>query len=87
MVFVVRSYGFSIVKCSKDPYCMENLSDKPEFATLKEALWNELQTKLKETNDPRIFNQGEVFDRYEYIGGDEHSWANYVNGTWQKQCY
>jgi arylsulfatase A-like enzyme len=71
----------------KDPYCMENLSGKPEFATLKETLWNELQTKLKETNDPRIFNQGEVFDRYEYIGGDEHSWANYVNGTWQKQCY
>lgn len=70
-----------------DPFCMKNLADNPEFAGRKEELWNELGAKLKETGDPRIFGDGEVFDAYEYVDNAPHSWANYLAGTWRKQNY
>jgi arylsulfatase A-like enzyme len=70
-----------------DPYCMTNLADDPQFAQTRESLWKELEAKLKETGDPRIFGNGDLFDTYEYTGDAPHSWVNYVNGTWQKQVY
>lgn len=70
-----------------DPFCMINLADNPDFADIKMSLWKELQTKLKATEDPRIFGNGDIFDSYEYVGDAPHSWANYLNRTWQKQAY
>ncbi|MGE4488919.1 MAG: sulfatase [Kiritimatiellales bacterium] len=70
-----------------DPFCMTNLATDPEFAGIKDSLWKELEAKLKETEDPRILGNGDRFDRYEYVGEAPHSWANYVNGTWQPQVY
>lgn len=68
-----------------DPYCIENLAHVPEHAALKEKLWQELQTKLRETGDPRIFGNGDIFDTYEYTGGAPHSWKHYLAGDWQPQ--
>ncbi|NOU35240.1 MAG: sulfatase [Kiritimatiellaceae bacterium] len=70
-----------------DPYCMKNLAADPAFAATKAELWNDLQAKLKETGDPRISGEGDIFETYEYTGGTTHSWKNYVNGTWKKQDY
>lgn len=70
-----------------DPYCMTNLADNPEHAEIKESLWKELEAELKETGDPRIFGNGDIFDNYEYCSNAPHSWANYVNGTWKPQVY
>jgi arylsulfatase A-like enzyme len=70
-----------------DPCCMANLVENPEFEEIRIELWRELEAKLKETGDPRIFGNGDVFDRYEYVDVAPHSWANYLNGTWQKQIY
>ena len=70
-----------------DPYCVENLAQKEEFAELKQSLWRELQAKLHETDDPRIFGNGDIFESYEYIVDAPHSWANYLKKRWEKQRY
>jgi arylsulfatase A-like enzyme len=58
----------------QDPYCLENLADESAYADLKEAFWRELEAKLKETGDPRIYGNGDVFESYEYAGSSRHSW-------------
>ncbi|MHC4887268.1 MAG: sulfatase family protein [Planctomycetota bacterium] len=70
-----------------DPHCIHDLAEAPEHQTLREELWQELEAKLRETGDPRIFGEGDIFDEYEYVGGAPHSWANYLAGTWKKQGY
>jgi arylsulfatase A-like enzyme len=66
----------------KDPFCMTNLAADADFAETKAKLWKELEARLKETGDPRIFGNGDIFDSYEYCGETPHSWANYVAGAW-----
>jgi len=73
------------IRC--DPHCLDNLADVPEHAALKDQLWRELEAKLRETGDPRIFGQGDVFDTYEYTGSTPHSWAHHLAGDWQPQSY
>ncbi len=68
-----------------DEYCMTNLADRPEYAELKGRLWAELESTLKETGDPRIFGKGDVFDTYEYVHNEGHSWKRYLDGTFEKQ--
>jgi arylsulfatase A-like enzyme len=70
-----------------DPHCLENLAEKPDYAELKESLWQELQAELKRTGDPRVFGNGDVFESYEYIVDAPHSWAHYEAGDWKPQGY
>ncbi len=71
----------------KDPYCMTDLAADPALTETKAALWNELKAKLEETQDPRIFGNGDIFDTYKYCSPAPHSWANHLAGTWEKQVY
>ncbi|MDI3508381.1 MAG: hypothetical protein PWP55_573 [Clostridiales bacterium] len=71
----------------EDPECMNNLAQKEEYKELKAELWLELKAELEKTGDPRIFGNGDIFDRYEYVGDAKHSWKNYVNGTFEPQRY
>ncbi len=61
-----------------DPYCMHNLAEDPAYAELKAQLWKELEAKLRETDDPRIFGNGDIFESYEYATDSPHSWKNYL---------
>lgn len=71
-----------------DPECMNNLAYKDEYKNLKEKLWLELKQKLEETEDPRIFGNGDVFDKkYEYQGNPPHSWKAYEEGWWEPQSF
>ncbi len=70
-----------------DPYCLTNLADQQEYATVKAELWAELEAKLKETGDPRIFGNGDIFDSYEYVSDPPHSWKRYLEGTFQKPSH
>ncbi|MFW5980722.1 MAG: sulfatase [Halanaerobiaceae bacterium] len=71
-----------------DPECINNLADKAEYEELKQKLWEELIEKLEETGDPRIFGNGDVFDKeYEYQGNPPHSWKAYKEGWWEPQSY
>jgi arylsulfatase A-like enzyme len=58
--------GEELYNVVNDPGCMDNLADKPEFQRLKEELRAQLAAELRAQNDPRMFGQGEVFDRYPY---------------------
>lgn len=58
----------------KDPECMDNLADNPDYQDIKQQLWKELQIKLLETDDPRAYGKGEIFDTYKYVGNAPHAW-------------
>ncbi|MBI4624258.1 MAG: sulfatase [Verrucomicrobia bacterium] len=49
---------------SRDPDCVRNLAASPEHHQRRAALERQMIDKLKAQNDPRMFGQGEVFDRY-----------------------
>lgn len=70
-----------------DPDCLHNLAHMTEYQQLKELLWNDLQEVLVNTGDPRMHGDGDIFNRYEYVGGGAHSWKAYMDGTWRKQTY
>ena len=52
----------------KDPACMENLAANPEYAEAMRKLREKMETDLKAQQDPRILGNGDVFDRYPYMG-------------------
>ena len=68
-----------------DPECLENLALKEEYLELKENMWNQLKAKLEETNDPRIFGNGDIFDEYvmDKFAPSSSSWQAYLEGRWE----
>ncbi len=48
----------------KDPACLHNLAEAPEYQDLRKTLSNKLTSYLKETNDPRMGSNGDVFETY-----------------------
>lgn len=48
-----------------DPYCLNNLADDPEFASIRDKMQEALLEELRSTNDPRVVGPDkEVFDSY-----------------------
>ncbi len=72
---------------AEDPECMENLADDPAYESVRRDLWNELRGYLRGQGDPRVYGEGDRFDRYEYVGKAQHSWKAWVEGTWEPQGY
>ncbi len=68
---------FNIVS---DPECMDNLAQRPEYQEIKQDLSSKLEQELKKSGDPRIFGNGDKFDKYEYVGHDNRKWKAYVEG-------
>jgi anti-sigma factor RsiW len=52
----------------KDSAELRNLASDPAHAAVKARLAAELERQLKEWRDPRVLGQGDVFDRYPYLG-------------------
>ena len=48
----------------KDPSCLKNLAKNPNFAEIRKTLKEKLQTYLQKTNDPRMGENGEIFETY-----------------------
>lgn len=49
---------------SRDALCMYNLIDKEELRTVADSMRDEMENRLKEQGDPRMFGNGEIFDKY-----------------------
>jgi len=49
-----------------DPDQIKNVAALPEYAKIKEKLAKMLDDQLRETEDPRVVGNGEVFDKYPY---------------------
>jgi uncharacterized sulfatase len=47
-----------------DSYCLNNLSDLPEYQDIMMQLRERLKTRLKETEDPRVTGNGDVWETY-----------------------
>lgn len=64
-----------------DPDCVRNLADDPAYAKQKQQLKQQMVAELKEQNDPRMFDRGNVFDEYIYsTPGTRNFYERYMSG-------
>ena len=49
---------------NKDPDCVNNLADRPEFLETMDELESKMNQVLTEQKDPRILGEGDIFDYY-----------------------
>ena len=59
-----------------DPFCMQNLALNEKFNELKTNLQQELARKLEEEDDPRIIDNGDIFDHYVYANDKDRDFYN-----------
>ncbi len=71
----------------EDTACLYNLAEDAEHADRLRVMRKELEDALTEQGDPRVLGQGDVFDRYAYVGNATHSWERYEAGKWTRQGY
>lgn len=56
---------FELFDIKKDPFCLHNLSGKPEYAKTENKLRSALKKELKKTKDPRVVGPDKaIFDSY-----------------------
>lgn len=51
-----------------DPHCMNNLADLSEYREIKTDLRLKMEADLNAQGDPRTLGNGDVFDKYKYVG-------------------
>ncbi|WP_276168159.1 sulfatase family protein [Zobellia alginiliquefaciens] len=52
----------------KDPHCINNLAEKPQYEPVIKKLRTQMETELIAQGDPRTLGKGEIFDNYIYYG-------------------
>ena len=64
-----------------DPDCVKNLANQPTAKKPRAALQEAMYAQLKAEGDPRMFGQGEVFDRYPHANpGLRNFYERYMKG-------
>ncbi len=53
-----------LYKVTEDPGCMNNLAQESDYQTIKEELKEQLMLVLKEQKDPRVTDNGDIFESY-----------------------
>jgi len=70
-----------LYKVTTDPYCLENLADRPELSKLINQLRGELSVRLTQQGDPRRAGKGSVFDNYLYADeANRNFYDRYMKG-------
>jgi N-sulfoglucosamine sulfohydrolase len=65
----------------QDPDCLHNLAVDPQAAATRVALQESLFAELKQQGDPRMFGQGDVFDKYPHANvGHVNFYERYLRG-------
>jgi N-sulfoglucosamine sulfohydrolase len=49
---------------TRDPACLKNLADDPAFAEIKSRLARRMDDYLRETADPRLTGEGDIWESY-----------------------
>lgn len=75
-----KRFAEELYNVQKDPFCMNNLAADKNFTTVKNNLKNLMVQKLKEQKDPRMFGNGDVFDKYEYAGDVKNFYNRFMSG-------
>ncbi|MEM9158118.1 MAG: sulfatase [Verrucomicrobiota bacterium] len=52
-----------------DPWCLNNLARNPQYESIRERLKSELKNQLQAQGDPRMGENGDIFDTYPRFGG------------------
>ncbi|SMO52673.1 sulfatase family protein [Fodinibius sediminis] len=77
--------GEELYNITDDPYCLNNLAGDPGYRQKKRELKEDLYTKLKQQNDPRMIGRGYVFDSYPYMNdANSNFYHRYRNGELTK---
>jgi arylsulfatase A-like enzyme len=65
----------------EDPWCIHDLASDSGHKDIKNELWKELETRLREQGDPRILGKGDIFDAYLYSNeSDRGFYERYMSG-------
>lgn len=56
--------GEEFYDISRDPDCVRNLAEEPEFSQQRARLAELMTAELRRQGDPRMFGNGDVFDNY-----------------------
>ncbi len=51
-----------------DTQCITNLAELPEYADIKAKLRQQMEAELTAQGDPRTLGNGDIFDKYPYMG-------------------
>lgn len=66
---------------SRDPDCVNNLAENPDFANIKQRLAALMEKSLKEQKDPRMEGKGHIFEEYIYSNpGTRNFYERYMKG-------
>ncbi len=65
---------------SKDALCMTNLIGNEELRPVADALRTEMENRLKEQGDPRMFGNGDIFDKYPNMSKSHMYWNRMKSG-------
>ena len=63
-----------LYKVDVDPDCIKNLAADESLGGLKGSLKSEMETLLRQDEDPRMFGRGAIFESYKYVGDRGHSY-------------
>jgi len=59
---------FELYDLAKDPGQLKNVAGEPAYVKIIADLKNQLADELRKTGDPRSGSDGDIFERYEYLG-------------------
>lgn len=65
---------------SRDTDCIDNLVGKSEYDSLRSALAEEMEARLREEGDPRMEGRGELFDSYPNMCGSRQFYNRFRAG-------
>jgi len=78
--FWQQSFGkrppIEMYQVDKDPDCVTNLAENPEYAAKAAELEAEMKTRLKDQDDPRMMGNGDIFDNYSF---STSAWDDFYN--------
>ncbi len=72
--------GEELYNIIEDPFCMNNLAEEEKYLNLKTGLEQEMNRRLADEGDPRMFGDGSVFENYPYVGAVKNYYNRFMEG-------
>lgn len=73
--FGKRTHHEELFNRAEDPECMNNLASRDTVEQIRQKMKERMEAQLKKQQDPRMFDNGDIFDTYDY--SEEWAWNFY----------